>query len=429
MHPTITELMRAKEGLLRDYWRASLQGITARMGRFLQNDQVFAEVRGLLYDLLGLIEKPGSAEQAVDTQIQPILVHLKALQNQHSIGTTDMAFILFSMKDILDEAFREAIEGEAPGVAGKRESASYALDQLSLLVNRLGLVFFESDMRSREGEGFQQDVLAIEYALLYERTLQIAITDQLTGLYNYGYFRNRLREERHRATHTQSLLSLILFDIDHFKVYNDKNGHPAGNDVLKRIARIMREETGELDVAARYGGEEMAIIMPESSRREAFALAERIRGKIAAVAFPMEEHQPGGHLTVSAGVATYPVDASKSSELIKRADESLYAAKAAGRNRVVAYDPPHKVKLSYRPYRSVRSVALVGSFNNWDKETDYMQALPDGSYSFVISLNPGDYQYKFVLDGHEWVNDPANPEQAAHSLGGANSLLRVKGGS
>jgi diguanylate cyclase (GGDEF)-like protein len=425
---SITELIRGKEGLLRDYWRSSVAGIAERMGRFLQDDQVFAEVRGLLLDLVGLIEKPGSAEQAVDTQIAPILEHLKALQGRHAIGTTDMSFILFSMKDILDDTFREAVEAEAPGETGKRESTSYALNQLSLLLNRLGLVFFESDMRAREGEGFQQDVLAIEYALLYERTLQVAITDQLTGLFNFGYFRDRLREERHRATRTHRLLSLILFDIDHFKRYNDTNGHPAGNDVLKRIARILREEAGELDIVARYGGEEMAVILPESSRKEAHELAERIRHRVESNEFPRMSSQPGGRITLSAGVATYPVDAASSSELIKRADESLYAAKRAGRNRVVAYNPPDKVKLIYRPYRPVESVSLVGSFNNWEKDTDFMHFQPDGTYQFVIALNPGAYQYKYVLDGHEWVNDPTNPEQAPHALGGANSLLRVTAG-
>jgi diguanylate cyclase (GGDEF)-like protein len=423
--PSISDLIRGKEGLLRDYWRSSVAGIADRMGRFLRDDQVFAEVRGLLVDLVGLVERPGSPEQAVDIQIAPILEHLKALQDKHSIGTTDMAFILFSMKDILDETFREAVAAEAPDQAGKRESISYALNQISLLLNRLGLVFFESDMRAREGEGFQQDVLAIEYALLYERTLQVAITDQLTGLYNFGYFRDRLREERARATRTHRLLSLILFDIDHFKMYNDTNGHPAGNDVLKRIARVLREEAGELDVVARYGGEEMAIILPESSRKEAFDLAERIRRRVESTTFPRMESQPGGRLTLSAGVATYPVDAASSSELIRRADESLYAAKRAGRNRTVAYDPPHKVRLLYRPYRPVQAVALVGSFNNWDKDTDPMQPREDGTWQFVISLNPGTYQYKFVLDGHEWVNDPANPERTPHTLGGANSLLRV----
>ncbi len=422
---SISDSIRGKENLLRDYWRTSVAGIAERMGRFLRDDQVFAEVSGLLVDLVGLVEKPGSPEQAVDTQIAPILEHLRALQDKHSIGTTDMAFILFSMKDILDSVFREAVESEAPEQAGKRESFSYALNQLSLLLNRLGLVFFESDMRAREGEGFQQDVLAIEYALLYERTLQVAITDQLTGLYNFGYFRDRLREERARATRTHRLLSLILFDIDHFKQYNDTNGHPAGNDVLKRIARILREEAGELDVVARYGGEEMAVILPESSRKEAFDLAERIRRRTETTDFPHMASQPSGRLTLSAGVATYPVDAASSSELIKRADESLYAAKRAGRNRVVAYDPPNKVKLCYRPYRPVQGVSLVGSFNNWDKDTDPMQLQPDGSWQFIISLNPGIYQYKFVLDGHEWVNDPANPERTPHTLGGANSLLKV----
>jgi hypothetical protein len=169
--------------------------------------------------------------------------------------------------------------------------------------------------------------------------------------------------------------------------------------------------------------------MPETSRKEGLELAERIRAKIAATDFPHMQSQPGGRLTISAGVATYPVDAASSSELIQRADESLYVAKRAGRNRVVSYDPPDKVRLCYRPYRPVRTVALVGSFNNWDKDADFMQVQKDGTFQFIISLNPGTYQYKFVLDGHEWVNDPTNPAQSPHALGGANSLLTVEKGA
>jgi diguanylate cyclase (GGDEF)-like protein len=299
-----------------------------------------------------------------------------------------------------------------------------ALDQVSSLLNRLGLVFFESAMRIKE-EGFTQDILAIEYALLYERTRQIAITDRLTGLYNFGYFHERLREERMRAERYHRLLSLVIFDIDHFKKYNDANGHPAGNEVLKKIAQILKEEKRDVDIVARYGGEEMVLILPETSRRHAADLAERIRRRISETLFENMESQPSGKLTVSAGVATFPVDASDEDDLVQKADNSLYQAKTQGRNLVVAFKPSITVTLTYQPSRELAKVALVGNFNNWDKDTDPMTRHADGSFQFVISLNPGIYHYKFVLNEVEWIPDPANPEHVHDTMGGENSILRV----
>jgi hypothetical protein len=124
-------------------------------------------------------------------------------------------------------------------------------------------------------------------------------------------------------------------------------------------------------------------------------------------------------------VATFPVDAANEDELVMRADNSLYKAKNNGRNQVVAYEPPHKVILTYQPESWVTHVALVGSFNNWDKDTDPMQRISDGSFRFVISLNPGFYPYKFVLNGSQWIPDPASTEKEPDNLGGQNSILRV----
>ena len=257
----------------------------------------------------------------------------------------------------------------------------------------------------------------------------MAITDRLTGLYNFGYFLDRLKEERIRADRYHRLLSLILFDIDHFKKYNDTNGHPAGNEVLKKIAAILKEEAREVDIVARYGGEEMVVILPEASRRSAHELADRIRARIELTLFPRMETQPLKRITVSAGVATFPVDAANEDDLIKKADKSLYLAKSKGRNQVVAFEPMIKIPISYKPSREVSKVALVGSFNNWDKEADYMQRQSDGSYQFIISLNPGVYHYKFVLNGVEWIPDPANPIREEDTQGGENSVLRVSGES
>jgi len=217
----------------------------------------------------------------------------------------------------------------------------------------------------------------------------------------------------------------VIFDIDHFKKYNDANGHPAGNEVLKKIAQILKEEAREVDIVARYGGEEMVIILPETSRKRAAELADRIRERISLTHFEGMTTQPGGKMTISAGVATFPVDATSEEDLIKKADSSLYKAKSLGRNRVEAFDPPVKVPIRYKSHRELSKVSLVGNFNNWDKDADPMEMQQDGTFQFIIALNPGVYHYKFVLNDVEWIPDPACPERVHDSLGGDNSVLRV----
>lgn len=419
----LVEFLQRQEDVLQGRWQASVKQLSGRLEALSQRPGVFAEVRGLLMNLVAVVERSGSVEQAVDAGFNEILSHLKALQSEHQLSSTDMVFLLFSMRDAVREAVREVVD---MGPQGQREVSQHfqAVTQVSMLLNRLGLVFFEGDMRLRE-EGGGQDVLAIEYALLYERARQMAITDRLTGLYNFGYFHERLKEERLRAERYHRLLSLVILDIDHFKKYNDSNGHPAGNEVLKKIATILKQEAREVDIVARYGGEEMVLILPETSRKRATELAERIRQRVADALFDHMQSQPLGKITISAGVATFPVDASTEDDLIKKADSSLYQAKSEGRNRVVAFEPPIKVAISFRPHREISKVALVGSFNNWDKDADPMPRQEDGSFRFVISLNPGLYHYKFVLNDVEWIADPTCPERVHDGLGGDNSVLRV----
>jgi diguanylate cyclase (GGDEF)-like protein len=422
----VSELFGAREQILRESWARSTEAFFERLGRFLTSPALYDEVKGLLLALLDLVERPGIPGDAqaglADVQLRRVLGQLRRIQERDGVGPTEMVFFLFSVKEILEDALR----GARDSAGGELTTQVQAVARVSSLLNRLGLVLFETDVRARDGSAFHESELAMEYALLYERARRIAITDQLTGLHNFGYFRDRLREEHARAERYQRLLSLIIFDIDHFKLYNDQHGHPAGNGVLVTIASILREQVREVDIVARYGGEEFVVLLPEATRREATRMAARISEIVAATAFPLMESQPLGRLTLSAGVATYPVDAANGEELVERADESLYEAKRTGRSRVVAYEPPHQERLVFYPGRPVSRVALVGSFNNWDKDYDLMNPTGDGAYVFVIALSPGDYQYKFVVEGNEWIPDPRNPHRSPDGLGGENSVLRVR---
>jgi len=154
-----------------------------------------------------------------------------------------------------------------------------------------------------------------------------AITDGMTGLYNYRYFRTILQQEFKRAVRYSRPLTLFMIDIDHFKHYNDTNGHPMGDKVLQMVASIIKRVCRDTDFVFRYGGEEFVVLLPETQEFEAFNIAERIRGYVAGHQFPNQHTQPGGILTISIGVAGYPDSACSDIELIDRADAALYLAK------------------------------------------------------------------------------------------------------
>jgi len=167
-------------------------------------------------------------------------------------------------------------------------------------------------------------------ALLHE----LAIRDGLTGLYNHRYFQDAMITETHRALRHNRTFSLLFMDLDNFKVYNDSHGHPKGDILLRDLSEMVSERLRRSDVLARYGGEEFVVILPETDKRVAAELAEDIRQLIESHPFPGCECQPGGKVTISVGVATFPEDGKAPMTIITAADDALYKAKHAGRNRV-----------------------------------------------------------------------------------------------
>lgn len=193
--------------------------------------------------------------------------------------------------------------------------------------------YAEEDVRLLETLAAQA-AIAIQNARLYEEVHRLAITDPLTGLHNRRFFDELLDLEIHRAKRYAENLSLIFADLDHFKRYNDLYGHSAGDGVLRQLAEVIRRAVRQSDVPCRWGGEEFAVLLPQTSKMEALLLGERLRRDIENRPFLLPGQGEGTHVTVTLGVATYPDDALGGADLVGAADAALLQGKTTGRNRV-----------------------------------------------------------------------------------------------
>ncbi len=188
----------------------------------------------------------------------------------------------------------------------------------------------------KEAEAKMQKMLD-ELQTVNAKLEQLTIMDEMTGLFNFRHFSACLEREHQRAQRIPTPYSIIFIDIDHFKKYNDRNGHPAGDKLLKEFGQILKKTAREVDVVSRYGGEEFAVICPGTESPGAVRAAERIREAIEKNPFEFGEFQPLGKVSASIGVSTYPGDGADSKTILKAADDALYAAKSLGRNRVCLF--------------------------------------------------------------------------------------------
>jgi two-component system cell cycle response regulator len=194
-----------------------------------------------------------------------------------------------------------------------------------------------------------QAAVAVENVQLHEEAERLSLTDAVTGTWNYRYFERRLEQELERSRRFGRLFALLLLDLDHFKLVNDRHGHQLGDEVLVELTRRITAIVRDIDTFARYGGEEFVLILPETNLVGGIAVAEKLRGAVASAPFAVRPGGEGVRLTVSLGVACYPEHATSTSELLRAADTAMYEAKRRGRNRVMTAGPTLVPAPSRRP--------------------------------------------------------------------------------
>ena len=183
--------------------------------------------------------------------------------------------------------------------------------------------------------------MSVSNAVLYEQTRTLAVTDGLTGISNRQYLDKSLLIEFERSTRYGTPLSLVLLDVDHFKVVNDTYGHQKGDDVLVAIASLLKKFCRTNDIAARYGGEEFLMVLPQSNAQGAFKIAERIREEIMKLNF--DENESSFSVTISCGVAELNKNCMENvDQLVHMTDQALYEAKNSGRNKTVVGNTENK---------------------------------------------------------------------------------------
>jgi diguanylate cyclase (GGDEF)-like protein len=220
-----------------------------------------------------------------------------------------------------------------PGLYPEDAPFNLAVLPLFFREERLGYVAFDGENLEPLGTVVRQLASGLKSADLHSRVLELTLTDTLTGIHNRRYFELLLRKEAERSQRYDRPLAVIMIDIDHFKRYNDSFGHPAGDEALRRVAEgILSEARRGLDVVSRYGGEEFALILPETDVDGARTVAEAVRGRIASESRFLRK------LTVSLGVTAARGNQASPAPLVDQADLALYQAKSQGRNRVVVFE-------------------------------------------------------------------------------------------
>lgn len=259
------------------------------------------------------------------------------------------------LNDIIDSKTYKIIDISSSGFSNQNRTILQSFNLKKMLMiplhsydNFLGILIVDNEFDNKSfsydrinslTSFSNQTSLAINNILLYEKISKLAIVDELTQLYNRRFFNETLENEVSRSLRYEKNCSLIMIDIDFFKNYNDQNGHLVGDELLRLISKIFKSSCRHNDHVCRYGGEEFAIILPDTTSKGALEVAEKIRKKVLENVFPYEEKQPLKKVTISLGISSIPELSDSSFSIKDTADKALYAAKYAGKNRSLIFDP------------------------------------------------------------------------------------------
>jgi diguanylate cyclase (GGDEF)-like protein len=271
-----------------------------------------------------------------------------AERNAFAIRDDNIAVLLANLEPGAQEQPPEqhrptpATRGDVHALAGPlraRVGAGSDIDYVGVIsIVRAGHDFTETE-RDLFSYLVGQAAVSIENANLHETVQRQAVTDELTGLFNLRHFHDSLDGEIERSRRFNSPVGLAMLDIDDFKSVNDTYGHQQGDLVLLEVARCLRSLSRDIDEPARYGGEELAVILPQTDLGGAQLLAERMRATIEGLSISRLDGRGALRVTASFGVASLPMSATDKESLIAAADAALYRAKRAGKNRVERAEP------------------------------------------------------------------------------------------
>jgi diguanylate cyclase (GGDEF)-like protein/putative nucleotidyltransferase with HDIG domain len=351
--------------------RQTLLSFTSKMGNILNLDQLSSEMLQSLSQAIRIsravlmIEDLGSSVFTVRT-VYPITKDSTKDEFNLSFDSPLVSWLekenqVLTLNQIESlPQFKALWEGEREILKNSQLELFCPLKGHGKLIGILGLsgkhsrqIFNQEDIDLIMSLANQAGVI-IENAQLYFQAMTWAITDGLTRLYNHRYMHECLDKEIARNTRFGATFAMIMIDIDFFKTYNDTYGHLAGDDVLASIARCIQDSIRNIDQAFRYGGEEFAVMLPETSTQGAYVVAERIREKIQERTF-----KGRASVTASLGVASWPTDGMTKEELLAAADKALYTAKETGRNRTCGpYDSRSQVLMEVESDSETKRIAI-----------------------------------------------------------------------